>query len=56
MLAGAVFKGHDDVVQVLSDAGADINLGTPSAVATAQLLKRTEILKRWGLEGNAPIL
>ena len=53
MLAGAVFKGHDDVVQVLSDAGADINLGTPSAVAIAQMLKRTEILKRWRLEGNS---
>ena len=49
MLAGAIFKGHDDVVRVLSDAGADISLGAPNAVATAQMFKRTEILALWGV-------
>ena len=43
-LAGAVFKGEADVVRVLLAAGADLDLGTPSARATAQLYDRADLL------------
>src|SRR5690625_1174894 len=36
-LAGAVFKGEDLVVSVLIGAGADPDLGQPTARATAQM-------------------
>ena len=39
-LAGAVFKGADDVIQALVDHGADLDAGTPSARATAQMFGR----------------
>jgi ankyrin repeat protein len=53
MLAGAIFKAHDDVVRVLTEGGADIHLGTPSAVETAKMFRRTEILKVLGIsEGD----
>lgn len=43
-IAGATFKGHADVVRVLKDAGADPNAGTPSAVATAKMFERDDLL------------
>ena len=39
-LAGAVFKGADDVIRALVDHGADLDAGTPSARATAQMFGR----------------
>ncbi|MFI6427368.1 ankyrin repeat domain-containing protein [Promicromonospora sp. NPDC050880] len=39
-LAGAVFKGAGEVVQALVDHGADLDAGTPSARATAQMFGR----------------
>lgn len=39
-LAGAVFKGFDDVVSVLVAAGADPDAGTPSARESAQFFGR----------------
>ena len=36
-LAGAVFKGEPEVVRVLLGAGANPDLGTPSARATAEM-------------------
>lgn len=39
-LAGAVFKGEDDVIQTLLEHGADLDVGTPSARATAAMFGR----------------
>ncbi|WP_207211846.1 ankyrin repeat domain-containing protein [Promicromonospora panici] len=39
-LAGAVFKDETDVIRVLIEHGADIDAGTPSARATAQMFGR----------------
>ena len=39
-LAGAIFKGEDDVIRVLVEHGADPDAGTPSARATAQMFGR----------------
>ncbi|MGW4029875.1 ankyrin repeat domain-containing protein [Streptomyces sp. NPDC004838] len=47
-LAGAVFKGEDDVIRVLLDHGADPSAGTPSAVDTARMFGKTELLKLFG--------
>jgi uncharacterized protein len=43
-LAGAVFKGEDDVVRVLLDGGADPRAGCPSALDTARMFGREELL------------
>ncbi|MFE9646001.1 ankyrin repeat domain-containing protein [Streptomyces sp. NPDC006365] len=48
-LAGAVFKGEDAVVRVLLDAGADPSAGTPSAVDTARMFGKTELLGLFGV-------
>ena len=42
-LAGAVFKGEDDVVRVLLDAGADPDAGTPTARETAAMFGRPDL-------------
>ncbi|WP_018548944.1 ankyrin repeat domain-containing protein [Streptomyces sp. LaPpAH-108] len=47
-LAGAVFKGETEVIDVLLEAGADPAAGTPSAVDTARMFERTELLERFG--------
>lgn len=43
-LAGAIFKGEDLVVSVLLGAGADPDLGTPTARATATMFGRAALL------------
>jgi ankyrin repeat protein len=43
-LAGAVFKDEPDVVRALVAAGADPETGQPSAVATAQMFERADLL------------
>jgi ankyrin repeat protein len=43
-LAGAVFKGEDAVVGVLVDSGADLDVGQPSAHATAVMFGREGLL------------
>lgn len=45
-LASAIFKGEDDVVRVLMAAGADLDVGTPSARATAQMFERGDLISR----------
>ncbi|WP_019549761.1 ankyrin repeat domain-containing protein [Streptomyces sulphureus] len=45
-LAGAVFKGEEEVVRVLLDAGADPEEGQPSAVETARMFDKLELLDR----------
>ncbi|UUN25725.1 ankyrin repeat domain-containing protein [Streptomyces sp. FIT100] len=44
-LAGAVFKGEDTVVRALLDGGADPGAGTPSAVDTARMFGKTDLLE-----------
>ncbi|TDE39217.1 ankyrin repeat domain-containing protein [Actinomadura sp. 6K520] len=43
-IAGALFKGADDVVTVLRDAGADLDAGTPTARETAAMFGREHLL------------
>ncbi|WP_331737730.1 ankyrin repeat domain-containing protein [Streptomyces sp. NBC_00019] len=43
-IAGALFKGADDVVVVLRQAGADLDSGTPTARAAASLFGRAHLL------------
>ncbi|MER6090600.1 ankyrin repeat domain-containing protein [Streptomyces bluensis] len=47
-LAGAVFKGEEAVIRVLLEGGADPLAGTPSAVDTARMFERTELLELFG--------
>ncbi|MGW0932955.1 ankyrin repeat domain-containing protein [Streptomyces sp. NPDC002644] len=47
-LAGAVFKGETDVVRALLEGGADPAAGTPSAVDTARMFGRAEVLELFG--------
>ncbi|MCI3929294.1 ankyrin repeat domain-containing protein [Streptomyces sp. AN091965] len=47
-LAGAVFKGADDVVRALVDGGADPAAGTPSAIDTARMFDKIELLTLFG--------
>ncbi|MFK0153057.1 ankyrin repeat domain-containing protein [Streptomyces sp. NPDC090499] len=47
-LAGAVFKGETEVVKVLVEAGADPAAGTPSAVDTARMFGKVEVLELFG--------
>jgi ankyrin repeat protein len=43
-LAGAVFKDEPDVITALVAGGADPEAGQPSAVATAQMFERPDLL------------
>jgi FOG: Ankyrin repeat len=43
-IAGALFKGADEVVAVLREAGADLDAGTPSARAAAAMFGRERLL------------
>lgn len=47
-LAGAVFKGETEVVEALVEAGADPRAGTPSAVDTARMFVRPDMLELFG--------
>ncbi|MFJ9827770.1 ankyrin repeat domain-containing protein [Streptomyces sp. NPDC101160] len=47
-LAGAVFKGEDTVVRALLAGGANPEAGTPSAVDTARMFGKTELLELFG--------
>ncbi|OKJ71478.1 ankyrin repeat domain-containing protein [Streptomyces sp. CB02460] len=47
-LAGAVFKGEEAVVRALLDAGADPAAGTPSAVDTARMFGKDDLLELFG--------
>lgn len=46
-LAGAVFKKEDAVVDALLAAGADPNHGHPTAVDTARMFERADLLERF---------
>ncbi|GHI09217.1 hypothetical protein AQI88_13235 [Streptomyces cellostaticus] len=47
-LAGAVFKGEKEVIRALLEGGADPAAGTPSAVDTARMFGKTELLELFG--------
>lgn len=47
-LAGAVFKGADDVIRALLDGGADPAAGTPSAVDTARMFGKADLVELFG--------
>jgi ankyrin repeat protein len=47
-LSGAVFKGEDAVVRLLLSAGADPAAGTPSAVDTARMFGKADLLELFG--------
>ncbi|GAB2779623.1 ankyrin repeat domain-containing protein [Streptomyces sp. NPDC054796] len=49
-LAGAVFKGEDEVVRALLAGGADPREGQPSAVDTARMFEKRELLELFGAE------
>lgn len=47
-LAGAVFKGEDAVVRALLAGGANPEAGTPSAVDTARMFGKADLLELFG--------
>ncbi|MEU4106436.1 ankyrin repeat domain-containing protein [Streptomyces tanashiensis] len=47
-LAGAVFKGEDAVIRTLLAGGANPEAGTPSALDTARMFGKTELLELFG--------
>jgi ankyrin repeat protein len=47
-LAGAVFKGEEAVIRVFLAAGADPAAGTPSALDTARMFAKTDLLELFG--------
>ncbi|MFE3519499.1 ankyrin repeat domain-containing protein [Streptomyces sp. NPDC059166] len=47
-LAGAVFKGEREVIDALLAAGADPAAGTPSAVDTARMFGKDDLLDLFG--------
>lgn len=49
-LAGAVFKGEEAVIRALLAGGADPNAGTPSAVATARMFAKADLLEFFGAQ------
>ncbi|POX41288.1 hypothetical protein C3486_09785 [Streptomyces sp. Ru73] len=49
-LAGAVFKGEDAIVRLLLSHGADPKAGTPSALDTARMFEKKELLQLFGEE------
>ncbi|MER5553452.1 ankyrin repeat domain-containing protein [Streptomyces sp. NPDC002793] len=47
-LAGAVFKGERDVIDALLAAGADPAAGAPSALDTARMFGKDDLLELFG--------
>ncbi|MFG3260468.1 ankyrin repeat domain-containing protein [Streptomyces sp. NPDC048172] len=47
-VAGAVFKGEDEVVRALFEGGADPRAGHPSAIDTARMFEKRELLELFG--------
>ncbi len=48
-LSGAIFKKEDAVIEALLQAGADVEAGTPSAIDTARMFGREDLVQRWEL-------
>ncbi|MCP9207945.1 ankyrin repeat domain-containing protein [Streptomyces sp. NEAU-Y11] len=47
-IAGAAFKGEEEVLRVLLAGGADPRAGSPSAVETARMFGRQDLLTLFG--------
>lgn len=47
-LAGAVFKGEDEVVRVLVEGGADPRVGRPNAIECARMFGKEGLLSLFG--------
>lgn len=47
-LAGVVFKGYDEIASLLAEKGADPRLGTPTAIQTARMFGRIQLLQVFG--------
>ena len=47
-LAGVVFKGYDKLAEILKNGGADPRRGTPTAIQTARMFNKTDLLKVLG--------
>lgn len=50
-IAGAVFKGETEVVRVLLRGGADPAAGQPSAIDTAKMFAKTDLLELFSGHG-----
>ncbi|MBL1096646.1 ankyrin repeat domain-containing protein [Streptomyces coffeae] len=50
-IAGAAFKGEEEVLRVLLAGGADPRAGSPSAVETARMFGRQDLLTLFGAPG-----
>ncbi|KAG2089327.1 uncharacterized protein F5147DRAFT_726013 [Suillus discolor] len=48
MIAGAVFKSHDEVVRVLVEDDADPRIGKPTAIEAAHIFGRKELIEVLG--------
>jgi ankyrin repeat protein len=46
VIAGAMFKGEDDIVRLLLAAGADVDAGTPTARQAATMFGRSHLLEQ----------
>ncbi|CAD0106265.1 unnamed protein product [Aureobasidium uvarum] len=49
-IAGAVFKGSDDVVKLLFERKADVYAGQPNAVDSAHMFRKEDYLTLFGVE------
>lgn len=50
IIAGAVFKAHNDIVYALIDKGADPRLGTPNAIQAAYMFGRNDLMAILGAQ------
>ena len=48
IVAGAVFKGHDEIVRDLVASSADPRFGSPTAIETAHMFGRKDLLEVLG--------
>jgi ankyrin repeat protein len=50
IVAGAVFKAHNDIVHALMNKGADPRLGTPNAIQAAYMFGRNDLMAVLGAQ------
>jgi ankyrin repeat protein len=50
IVAGAVFKAHNDIVHALMDKGADPRLGTPNAIQAAYMFGHNDLMAVLGAQ------
>lgn len=52
-IAGAVFKGYDEIVKAMAERGADLAAGQPNAIEAARMFHRTEMLRLFRVDEEA---